>query len=161
MTREDEINYIKNSKIYVKDRSADIQKALFSLGFCWVSGDTLVKNTNQPYLYIDENMKITHGNTTDGFYYKIRKELDITDILNFRDKTYKPFFNEEECMYEMKKHEPFGWVKYIHDGSYILIERISRDGVFIKNSCIPYDELLHNFVFVDNSHFGINGELCH
>ena len=34
---------------------------------------------------------------------------------------YHSFLNAEECWQEMKKHEPFGWVKDKQDGHYALV----------------------------------------
>ena len=34
---------------------------------------------------------------------------------------YRPFKNADECFEEMKKHEPFGWIKRISNNEYIYI----------------------------------------
>ena len=43
-----------------------------------------------------------------------RKEIEYWNNTEYRIKpepTYRPFANAEECWEEMKKHQPFGWVK--------------------------------------------------
>lgn len=35
------------------------------------------------------------------------------------EPTYHPFKNADECFEEMKKHEPFGWLKRISNNEYI------------------------------------------
>lgn len=70
----------------------------------------------------------------------------------------RPFKNAEECWNEMKKHQPFGWVK-CKDGSttnkFMFICDISdKDATF--NNCIEftYDDFLEDYVFADGAPFG-------
>lgn len=72
---------------------------------------------------------------------------------------YRPFKNAEECWNEMKKHQPFGWVK-CKDGSttnkFMFICDISdKDATF--NNCIEftYDDFLEDYVFADGTPFGV------
>lgn len=44
-----------------------------------------------------------------------------------REPEYRPFKDAVECWQEMKKHEPFGWVKDKQDGHYALITAV-EDG---------------------------------
>lgn len=48
------------------------------------------------------------------------KEIEYWNNVEYRIKpelTYRPFANAEECWTEMKKHQPFGWIKSKEDGS--------------------------------------------
>ena len=82
----------------------------------------------------------------DDFEYRIKPE-----------SKYRPFANEEECWVEMRKHEPFGWVKSKEDGSHSLITLIiSEENIDIN--CIggfTSDIIMKRFTFADGAVFGI------
>lgn len=70
---------------------------------------------------------------------------------------YRPFANVEECWTEMKKHQPFGWIKSKEDGSRSLITLIiSEENIDIN--CIGgfnSDKIMKRFTFDDGAVFGI------
>lgn len=70
---------------------------------------------------------------------------------------YRPFVNVEECWTEMKKHQPFGWIKSKEDGSRSLITLIiSEENIDIN--CIGgfnSDKIMKRFTFDDGAVFGI------
>lgn len=70
---------------------------------------------------------------------------------------YRPFANVEECWTEMKKHQPFGWIKSKEDGSRSLITLIiSEENIDIN--CIRgfnLDKIMKRFTFADGAFFGI------
>lgn len=70
---------------------------------------------------------------------------------------YRPFKNIEECWAEMKKHQPFGWIKSKEDGSRSLITLIiSEENIDIN--CIGgfnSDKIMKRFTFDDGAVFGI------
>ena len=74
---------------------------------------------------------------------------------------YHSFLNAEECWQEMKKHEPFGWVKDKQDGHYALITAV-EDGARATglNGVIGWNftTLKKYFDFADGTPFGIKVE---
>ena len=74
---------------------------------------------------------------------------------------YHPFANAEECWQEMKKPEPFGWVKDKQDGHYALITAV-EDGARATglNGVIGWNftTLKKYFDFADGTPFGIKVE---
>lgn len=74
---------------------------------------------------------------------------------------YRPFKDKEECWQEMKKHEPFGWVKDKQDGHYALITAV-EDGARATglNDVIGWNftTLKKYFDFADGTPFGIKVE---
>jgi hypothetical protein len=74
---------------------------------------------------------------------------------------YHSFLNAEECWQEMKKHEPFGWVKDKQDGHYALITAV-EDGARATglNGVIGWNftTLKKYFNFADGTPFGIKVE---
>ncbi len=90
------------------------------------------------------------------------KNFSFTDeVQNYRIKSepkYHPFKDAEECWQEMKKHEPFGWVKDKQDGHYALITAV-EDGARATglNGVIGWNftTLKKYFDFADGTPFGI------
>lgn len=83
-----------------------------------------------------------------------------SNLIKYRIKPepkYRPFANAEECWTEMKKHQPFGWIKSKEDGSRSLITLIiSEEDIDIN--CIGgfnSDKIMKRFTFADGAVFGI------
>ena len=71
----------------------------------------------------------------------------------------RPFQNAEECWNEMKKHQPFGWVKSKNNSSiskFMIITRMSDKDICI-DSCVEdeYNAFLEDYVFADGTPFGV------
>lgn len=75
------------------------------------------------------------------------------------EPTYRPFRTAEECWNEMKKHNPFGWVKDKEDGYYVTINRVDNDeddNISLNgNRGWCFDGVMLNFTFADGEPFGI------
>lgn len=70
---------------------------------------------------------------------------------------YRPFANAEECIEEMKKHVPFGWVK--DKFSFYPIELIgtnfSKGWIKCYGIWMAPEQMLKNATFLDGTPFGI------
>ena len=85
----------------------------------------------------------------DDFEYLIKPE-----------PKYRPFANVEECWTEMKKHQPFGWVKDKKDGYYVLITAVDN-GDYMSlsgNSGWSFYSLMKDYTFTDGTPFGVKVE---
>lgn len=90
-----------------------------------------------------------------------KDDLDIESIAAypdcFRIKTepkYRPFANAEECWQQMKKHEPFGWIRNKKTKEYELMQRVApKNGVIDQYACA-----FKRWVFADGTPFGIKEE---
>lgn len=76
---------------------------------------------------------------------------------------YRPFANAEECWNEIKKHQPFGWLKEEGKDNYRLVGTINNEGLlFINhaNNCKELSFLGANkwLTFVDGVPFGVKVE---
>ena len=76
---------------------------------------------------------------------------------------YHPFANAEECWQEMKKHEPFGWVKDKGDGYNVMITKVNddekTDNMSINgNGSWDFQAIMHYYTFADGTPFGIKEE---
>ena len=82
------------------------------------------------------------------------------EILTFDDKPhryrikpktkYRPFKNAEECLEEIQKHQPIGWIKN-EKGAYFSL-------TFIDNTTTDLEYQFYRYKFVDGEPFGIKEE---
>ena len=71
---------------------------------------------------------------------------------------YRPFANAEECLQEMQKHHPFGWVKSTLFKDLALVNRVTTLYVEINRDIIDYKDTLEKFTFADGTPFGVKVE---
>ena len=70
---------------------------------------------------------------------------------------YRPFKNQEECWNEMLKHQPFGWIRSIHNQHLRNIDSIGHTtySIGINNSVMYLDAAFNEYNFADGTPFGI------
>ena len=76
----------------------------------------------------------------------------------YRTKTkpkYRPFKTREECLEEMMKHQPFGWVKEISGEMLYLINGISDMSIVIMEDISSFKEAMNIYEFKDGAPFGV------
>ncbi len=86
------------------------------------------------------------------------KEIEFWNNIEYRVKpepTYRPFKDAEECWQEMKKHQPFGWVKSTLFKDLALVNRVTTLYVEINRDIIDYKDALEKFTFADDTNFGV------
>lgn len=77
---------------------------------------------------------------------------------------YRPFANVEECWTEMKKHQPFGWVRNKFNNNGVIATIIfldSRKGFKIYtdfNHGNTSEDMINSFIFADGTPFGVKVE---
>ena len=98
--------------------------------------------------------------------------VDFEDLTEFNvayrikpESKYRPFKNVEECWNEMKKHQPFGWLKDKDSelrNIQALTEKMSTiaDGVYLRginliNGWHVFEEAVKEYTFADGTPFGI------
>lgn len=78
------------------------------------------------------------------------------------EPTYRPFRDGAECWEEMKKHEPFGWIKIKNDSisTGVGIVEVKCDGLYLPNSLstVPFGEAFNILTFPDGTPFGMKEE---
>ncbi len=67
---------------------------------------------------------------------------------------YRSFKNAEECWNEMKKHQPFGWIKVKNSNCYKFLAAVQNIGIYSVGKC-AYETGFKNFTFADGAPFGI------
>ena len=86
------------------------------------------------------------------------KEIEFWNNTEYRVKPkpkYRPFKDAEECWQEMKKHQPFGWVKSTLFKDFDLVQRVTTLYVEINREIIDYKDALDKFTFADGTNFGV------
>lgn len=83
------------------------------------------------------------------------------------EQKYRPFKTQEECLDEMLKHQPFGWLKSKKYGRYRCIGEVSWSDAF-ETVCIALstseslsrssDSMFEEYTFADGTPFGIKDE---
>ena len=89
------------------------------------------------------------------------KEIELWNNTEYRVKPkpkYRPFKDAEECWQEMKKHQPFGWVKSTLFKDLDLVKRVTTLYVEINRDIIDYKDALDKFTFADDTNFGVKVE---
>ncbi len=72
-----------------------------------------------------------------------------------QEPKYRPFANKEECLQEMLKHQPYGWVKADY-GQFIITEiRNSKATIGRNNRLLDFDYIFSKYEFADGTPFGI------
>lgn len=91
------------------------------------------------------------------------KEIEYLNNTEYRIKPgvkYRPFANAEECWNEMKKHQPFGWVKDNETQSFFVCKAFGNllFSIGIEDKPYNYNEVLRDYTFADGTPFGIKVE---
>lgn len=161
MEREEAINFLRETKICVGDKSKEVQEKLYELGFSTIYGKRVICCEEQ-FIYVNGRKIISFDSDQDGFTEDPRKEITPGEILSISipENPYRPFLSDEECWEELQNHQPLGWVMLDNerDGRKYMI--ISLDsGINLSdqygNNNWSYLEALDNIKFIDGKPFGI------
>lgn len=167
MTREQAIELLRFTKVYVKDKSKEIQQKAFELGFKWLIGNKeaskMVSNLDAPFI-IFYNRAMEPCRDVEYFNFDDSKEITAEEILAITiedEPKYRPFKNANECWSEMLRHQPFGWV--IDTETYAKHCIVSILDLAVYNAESPlfsfgWDVALRRLTFADGAPFGIKEE---
>lgn len=139
MTKEEAIEFLSNTKVYVDGKSKELQEKLFKLGYKWnLSSSSGIHNEDRPFIYIYSDMTLTWSDNMITFKNHKHKEIKVDDILNLKiiiDYILKPFdkvlvrdFNAEKWKIELFEKYDKTDVNY----PYICL-------TYRYRQCIPYD----------------------
>ena len=115
------------------------------------------KDTKEPVWivsYGDEDDSWWEVNRIPDFYKNNPQSYRVKP-----ESKYRPFKDAEECWQEMRKHEPFGWVK-IGD-RYCTMREIRPTSAFCHGGgdVFHYEDMVEQITFVDGTPFGIRKEV--
>ncbi|MEG0696968.1 MAG: hypothetical protein RR447_07520 [Algoriella sp.] len=76
-------DFLRNTKIYVGNKSAEVQKKLKEFGIIWVI------NTDKPFLFIEDTLTLKYSCDLNCFKNPKYKEIFIDEVLNLK-VNFKP-----------------------------------------------------------------------
>ena len=108
MTYEEARKFLMNKKVFVKNKSEEIQEKLFEIGFGWDDGSTKrASYLTKPFLFMYKDMTLAYDDDVDYFYEHNYEEISAEDILNIKverlPKTWKEFCENNPIKEETTK----------------------------------------------------------
>ena len=92
MTYEEARKFLMNKKVFVKDKSKEVQEKLFNIGFKWLAQRVY---KNRYFLFLYEDLTLTYTDEIEYFYNHEFEEISAEDILNIKvehlPKTWEEF----------------------------------------------------------------------
>ena len=113
-----------------------------------IEGREIQVNLNGEWVDVDEKHNCAF--LPESYEYRVKPE-----------PKYRPFKDAKECMAEMLKHQPFGWIT--SQGAFFYIIYI-EDKLFGYGSACgtilhsEFNDVLKSFTFADGTPFGIKEE---
>ena len=74
------------------------------------------------------------------------------------ESKYRPFKDAEECFEEMKKHQPFAWIKDKHHQYFNMITICDNSATTFQYDEVEYydyQKLINEYTFADGTPFGV------
>lgn len=116
MTREAAIELLRNKKVYVNGKSAEIQKKLFELGWKWSNNKQEVLHCDVPFLFIYGHFEFTQNG--DMIYFTKHElteisadeiiSIEITESLKENDVVVSGYGNE---------YGEYKWMSVVKNGN--------------------------------------------
>ena len=95
MTQEEAKKFLMNKKVFVKNKSKEIQEKLFSLGFTWAILNNKEVINNGYFLFLHKKLALTYTDKAECFYKHEFEEISAEDILSIEierlPKTWEDF----------------------------------------------------------------------
>lgn len=92
-------------------------------------------------------------------WYKLLEICNETNPQDYRIKPeYRPFKDAEECFEEMKKHQPFGWIKDKYHQYFNIITLCKSTATTFQYDEVEYydyQKLINEYTFADGTPFGV------
>lgn len=87
-------------------------------------------------------------------------DVDTFDYRIKPEPKYRPFANAQECLEEMKKHQPFGWVKdkYSFYPIELIAANFSKECIKCYETWFTPERMFKDSTFLDGTPFGVKIE---
>ena len=115
-----------------------------------IDGREIQVNLNGEWVDVDENHNCVF--LPESYEYRVKPMI-----------TYRPFKDCDECLNEMFRHQPFGWIKNKEDGHYSMVTTVdaaeSEKHILISGDYLcSLDITMSLYTFADGEPFGIKTE---
>lgn len=137
MRKEEAMDFLDNTKVYVHGKGEKIQDKLFEIGFTWRDGTTVYDHTEAQFLYITDK-KMTYGLELVTFREKEAREVSVDDILNIKIDKF------------MKKEQKV-WIQGDSDRGKEIITKLESLGGNNKEKCTGTIENRIYFIHPDGN----------
>lgn len=104
----------------------------------------------------------------DGTWSEIAREPKFdSNPQDYRIKPspkFRPFKDQDECIHEMLKHQPVGWLHFMDESedeygsTFIHISEVKCASFFFGQECISFQDALRDYTFYDGKPVGIKEE---
>ena len=84
MTLEQARKFLADKKVFVKDKSKEIQEKLFSLGFKWIISNDKEIRKDVYFLFLFKDLRLAYTNEIEYFSEHKFKKIFVEDILNIK-----------------------------------------------------------------------------
>lgn len=121
---------IKNIKIFIDDKSVELQKKLFDLGAEWRGTKTEIMYDDKYFFFVDENGMMAHSNNLRYYFHSDYQEIKVDEILCWEPQhDFEPF---EKVLVRNSNSERWVIDLYSHfDNTHICLKTA-------WHQCIPY-----------------------
>ena len=130
---------LAKTKVYVKDKSEEIQRKAFRLGYKWdqLDGQTPLY-MDSPFLYFNRSGCLLFGNNMENFLKHSYEEVTIDYILSLEPEPECPFKPFDKVLVRDKDSNEWmpNFFSFQKDNSFYRFITIN-DGAY--RQCIPYE----------------------
>lgn len=140
MTKQEVIDNLKNTKVYVAGKSKEIQEKLFELGFTWLLGRK-VQFIDSPFLYLSDSLGVSAGESMTEFVSNKGREVTAEYILRLTLEERPEYEFEPFDRVLVRDSDDEAWTCNIFS-NFILEEDSPYSFWCISGSwiqCIPYE----------------------
>lgn len=138
MKEKEAFDLLKNTKVFVENKTEEIQKTLFEIGYEWYNIGKKVTFTDRPFLYLNDNGILTNGQNVKNFYNDSKTLITADQILQITiEEGFKPF---DMVLVRNSKSDKWIATFYSYRRTQNAIwtgEHVCCNGIY--NYCIPYE----------------------
>jgi len=146
MTINEARKLLDDTKVYVYNKSVEIQHKLFNIGYRWKDDKSIeIRHKDAPFLYINKNGLIECGTLMNTFLEENKKEISIDDILSldFKKEIENFIFNPFDKVLLRDSNNDIwkpGFFYKINDEENALIYKYKTIEGWYYKQCIPYND---------------------
>lgn len=138
MTKKEAFNFLSDTKVFVENKTEEIQKKAFELGYYWPKNNKKFQFTDKPFLYFNSCGLIDWGENITWFYDNYKTLITADEILQITiDYEFKPY---DQVLVRNNKSDTWTATFYsyqIPEGMLDTKQHVCCGRAY--NYCIPYE----------------------
>ena len=84
MTLKEAREFLTNKKVFVRNKSKEVQEKLFNIGFKWIISNDKEVRKDVYFLFLFKDLRLAYTNEIEYFSEHKFKEISAEDILNIK-----------------------------------------------------------------------------